>query len=71
MKAYWRGGPTVNWLINQTPLNGCLLVFNAKHRAWRAEAAEMEILRVHKLSAHPVTRDDNKTLCDLYICTKD
>lgn len=63
--------PSINWLVNQTPLDGCLLVFNARSNSWRTEVSELELLHCQKISDAPVGRTNHNASCDLYIYPKE
>lgn len=54
-------------LLNEIPSDGCLLVFNGKHKNWRTKASELGFLSVSKLSGNTVPRGDSDTVCDLIV----
>lgn len=66
LNKYRRNGhPSVQALVDCIPNDGCLLVFNAKHRSWRSKAHGL--LAVTKLGPQTIARDDSETITDLLI----
>lgn len=62
-----KGQPSGSSLLECIPNDGCLLVFNAKHRNWRADAAGLGFLAVSKMCGTTLSRDDNTTTCDIMV----
>lgn len=62
---------SIRWLLNQTPFDGCLLLFNAPYLQVRQRAGEIGLLQVNKVSDAVISRG---TYCnvrtDLYITIK-
>lgn len=64
--------PSLNFLLNQTPFDGCLLMFNAKRKSVNTKTSELGVLRCNKISSEPMSREviQHET-CDLYISWRD
>lgn len=64
-------------LINQTPTDGCLLVFNAMQQDWRVKASDFKRRYGIRFSIHAITgasraqAHDRTTRSDLYVTVED
>lgn len=71
MFKYRRGGKaSTASLLECIPDDGCLIVFNAQHRNWRAKASTYGMFTVSKVSNAMVKRGD-KELCDIIVSWKE
>lgn len=59
--------PSAKTLIDLIPADGCLLIFNGKHRNFRSKAAETGCLRVHQFHINRNGEGRSPAVCDLYI----
>lgn len=58
-------------LMNLTPFEGCLLLFNVNELQVRQRAAEIGLLLVSKVSDNVVGRHNRGEISDMYVVWKD
>lgn len=69
-RGLYSRGSSIRWLLNQTPADGCLFVFNAYRISWAARISHYMpgILRVHVIGGlSRAANQDQRKPCDLYI----